>query len=343
MANPITRPIRVGIVGLGFMGRTHLAAYDAARQAGRANELVAVADRNAARRGGDLSGGGNIDTGAASFDPAHVRGYERPEDLLADPEVDLVSLCTPTDTHVDLALAAIEAGKHVLVEKPVALTSAEVARLADAARGAGTLCMPAMCIRFWPGWSWLRETIERGDLGALRGVSLRRLGSKPDWSSGFYGDVARTGGALFDLHVHDADLALACFGAPAAITATGDRDHVNVLWHFPGGPRVAIEGGWDHDPAFGFEMGFRAVFERGTAEYDLRRDDPLVIHAAGESAPVEIEAATGYDLEVQALLESIARGDDAPPVTVDDALAVTRVLEATAASLDGAGRRVSLE
>jgi len=100
----------VGVIGLGFMGRTHVAAYRAAEASGHANRLVAVCDADEARRRGEGDAGGNLATGAGStriFDPAEVKGYAAPEELLADPRVELVSICTPTDTHVDLAIAAL--------------------------------------------------------------------------------------------------------------------------------------------------------------------------------------------------------------------------------------------
>jgi predicted dehydrogenase len=115
-----------------------------------------------------------------------------------------VSICTPTDSHIELAMTALAAGRHVLVEKPVALRSAEVARLAQAAAPAGRVCMPAMCMRFWPGWEWLKERIEAGEFGRVRSATFQRVGAPPDWSA-FYGDYARSGGPLHDLHIHDAD------------------------------------------------------------------------------------------------------------------------------------------
>ena len=105
------------------MGATHIAAFASANSAEFANELVAVCDRKASRRAGELGDvGGNLDTAgreSRAFDPSRVRGYERPEDLIADPNVDLISVCTRTDTHVDLCIRAMEAGKHVIVEKPL--------------------------------------------------------------------------------------------------------------------------------------------------------------------------------------------------------------------------------
>ncbi|MEL7239210.1 MAG: Gfo/Idh/MocA family oxidoreductase, partial [Planctomycetota bacterium] len=125
--------LRVGVIGLGFMGATHCAAY---RQASGLCELVAVCDPKASRRGGQLGDvGGNLDGGqaTAAFDAGQVHGYETPAELLADGDIDLVSICTRTDTHVELACAAMHAGKHVLVEKPVALTTADVQKVADVA------------------------------------------------------------------------------------------------------------------------------------------------------------------------------------------------------------------
>src|SRR5688572_1944202 len=155
---PPPSPLNIGILGLGFMGRIHIQAYQAAQRDGFPCRLLAVADPNPDRRAGHPPAVGNLGGPAPErlFDPSQVRGYSTPEELLADRDVQLVSICTYTDSHVDLALKALAAGKHVLLEKPVALRSAEVKRLADTARSAKTICMPAMCMRFWPGWDWLK-------------------------------------------------------------------------------------------------------------------------------------------------------------------------------------------
>jgi len=114
--------IRVGVIGLGFMGATHIAAYQAAQRDAYPCMLAAVCDRNASRRQGELwDVGGNaisdVSARTPAFDPSSARGYERAEDLINDPQIDLVSICTRTDTHVELAARALRAGKHVLVEK----------------------------------------------------------------------------------------------------------------------------------------------------------------------------------------------------------------------------------
>lgn len=332
------REIGVGVVGLGFMGRMHVEAYRAAAAAGHANRLVAVADGDPARLTGEPASGGNLGEAGVErlFDPDQVRVTTSVEELLADGEVELVSICTPTDTHVDLAEVALAAGKHVLLEKPVALDVASVERLAAVAGKAPGACVPAMCLRFWPAWSWLERAIAKGELGTLRSLTLTRLGTRPAWNPGFYGDPARSGGALFDLHVHDADFVRWALGPPSAVTSTGDRDHLTTLYRYEeqGAPvHVTAEGGWDQAAGFAFRMAYVAMFEGGTADYLLGRDPELLLARDGRSSAVELPALTGYDGEVRHVLDALARGR-APGPTLAEALALTRMLEAEARSLE---------
>lgn len=335
--------VGVGVIGLGFMGRTHVACYRDARDAGLPCRLVAVADRDRERRSGGGSAAGNISTGAQAerlFDPAEVRGYADAPDLLADDAVDLVSVCTPTHTHVELALAAIAAGKHVLIEKPLAVSSAEARRVADAARDANVIAMPGMCIRFWPAYAWVRRAIESGEFGPVRSATFHRLGSAPDWSD-FYRDPARSGGALFDLHIHDADFILSCFGRPDEVVSVGTLEHATTVYRYADGPGMAVaEGGWGHDPGFGFRMRFVVRFEAATVEFDLARDPQLVVHRGGRSEPVEVEPITGYDAEIRHSVRCVAEGRT-PQVSCDDAVASLELLEAERRSLES-GRPVTL-
>jgi predicted dehydrogenase len=332
---PRKGPLRVGVIGLGFMGRVHVAAYRAADAAGLKNRLVAVSDPDPARRAGRVPATGNLPLGespARLFDPREVDGHDKPEDLLARKDIDLVSICTWTESHVDLALAALAAGKHVLVEKPVALRERTAARLAAAARASTTLCMPAMCMRFWPGWSLLREALGDGRWGAARSAVFRRLGSRPPWAAGFYGDGERSGGALFDLHVHDADLVRWLFGPPHSVQSAGTPDHLTTLYRYdtPGPLHVAAEAGWDHDAAFPFRMAYTVVFERATADFDSSREPALRLFCEGRESVVELPEGTGYDGEVRHLLSAISRDARSGGllVTCDDAEAVTRLLAA---------------
>ncbi len=329
-------PIGVGVVGLGFMGQTHVKAYQRLAGENAKCRLVAVADQDPDRRAGKVVQAGNIDAGGTDelFDPREVRGYEDAASLLNDDEVDLVSICTPTDTHVDIAIRALNAGKHVLVEKPVAIRLADVERLAQAARDADTLCMPAMCIRFWPAWRWIKDRIDDGEFGKLISMSLTRLGSTPDWAPAFYNDPSRCGGALFDLHIHDTDFVYWCLGMPRAVLAAGDRTQMSTTYVFEDGPGpIVAEGGWKQQPAFGYRMRYAINFERATADFELGREAELLMHTEQGSRVIELSSANGWDLEIEHLVERIRSGGDLD-ATMDDAVAVTRILEGEAHSLE---------
>jgi len=322
------------------MGATHVGAFKSANEAGFGNDLVAVCDRKPSRRAGELGDvGGNIDTAgreSRAFDPARVRGYERPEDLIADPNVDLVSVCTRTDSHVELCIRAMEAGKHVIVEKPVALTSADVRRVAGVARATGRTCMPAMCLRFWPAWRWLRDAIVDRRFGACHSATFQRLAPTPGWSRGFFSDGALSGGALIDLHIHDADFVRYCFGDVASVSTIGRMgrgalDHVTTLYRFAGGgvpQHVVAEGGWDHHVGFTYRMRSIAIFDEATVEYDQLRTPQLLVCRNGKAEPVETSPLTGYDLQTRALLAALSGKPHDPLPTLEEAVAVTELLEA---------------
>jgi predicted dehydrogenase len=340
-------PINIAVLGLGFMGQTHLRAYAAARALGYDCRVVAVADRSPERLTGLSASAGNLAYGVAAdrlFDPKTTRTYTDPDELFADPSVDLLSICTHTDTHALYAISALKAGKHVLCEKPIALDPVDVRSVAEAAYRYNRLCMPAMCMRFWPGWSWLKARVDDHTLGNLRSLTLQRLSSPPDWGTDFYRNTARSGGALADLHIHDADFIYHLLGKPEEVTSTGTLMHISTLYRYPeSGSRhypahVLAEGAQDYAPGFGFKMRYVAAFDRATADFDIARPDPLLLCKDGASDPVDLsnEPPTGYVGQVCHLLEAIAQGrsNDQLRAPIDDAIAVSRLLEAERESIE---------
>lgn len=331
--------IRVGVVGLGFMGRTHIAAYEGAHAAGFANRLVAVADTNPERRSGRTAPDGNLTQGDVTkplFDTTSVKCYATAAELIADPEIDLVSICTHTDTHVDFATAAITAGKHVLVEKPVGVDAETIKPLAALVRRKKRLlCMPALCIRFWPAYAWLKQRIDDGAFGKVRSAVFQRLGTHPKWGGGFYSDPTRSGGALVDLHLHDVDFLRYALGDPSAVTSTGSLDHVTSLFHYETGPEhVVAEGAWDHHTGFQFRMRFIVVFEHATVDFDFGRAPSLLLIKDGKSEAVEIDGLSGYDVEIRYLLTAIRDKRKDILSTVQGAYDTARLLDAERKSLE---------
>jgi predicted dehydrogenase len=330
------KPVGIGIIGMGFMGQTHARAYLGAIEAGSNARLVGVCDRDADRRSGIASDVGNIKSGDAPeriFDEGTVTGYDDAGALLGDDGVDLVSICTPTDSHVDLAIRALEAGKHVLVEKPVGTRLADIERLIEAAEKTDRLCVPAMCMRHWPGWSELKQIVDSGRHGRVRHARFDRLGSMPAWGAEFYNDLDRSGGAIFDLHVHDADMVLWLFGAPESVSSAGDHRHVSSQYRFRDGPAVGTTGGWLSDRSFPFSMRFLIEFERAVLTFDAGADEPLTLHAEGNATRPKVESGTGYDHQARAVIAA-ARGGTHQLPGLRDAFSVTRLILAEQQSAD---------
>ena len=174
------KKVNVAVVGLGFMGVTHIKAYLQLKAA----RIVAVCDSVRLPVNGVLAGvAGNV-TGSGDLDLGRkLKVYRALAEVLADPEVDLVDLCVPTPLHPAQAIAALKAGKHVLCEKPLALNSAEARKIVRAAQSAAGFFMPAMCMRFWPGWSWLKQVVDEKPYGQIQAARFRRQGDRMDLES----------------------------------------------------------------------------------------------------------------------------------------------------------------
>jgi predicted dehydrogenase len=332
----------VGVIGLGFMGATHVRAIAAAAHT-RNCRLIAVFDRGAGKtvKSPDHDSQASLTSNQVEI-AENVRMEATALDVLSADDVDAVHVCTHTDSHVELALAALHHGKHVLVEKPVALRVDDVERLAHAAVTSRLRCMPAMCMRFWPGWSWLKQRVDAGDLGAVRSAVFRRTTTAPTWGHHFYADLQRCGGALFDLHVHDVDLIYWLFGDPTAVSAHGTRRHLTAAYEFEAGPdHVTAEASWDRAAGSQFFMGYEVEFEHATAQFDLHRDSSLQVASDGRIEDVSLDDRSGYELEVAHFHDAIADPAMALGATIADAVMTTRVLEAEARSLDS-GQRVTI-
>ncbi|HRF60997.1 MAG TPA: Gfo/Idh/MocA family oxidoreductase [Fimbriimonadaceae bacterium] len=272
--------VRVAIVGCGFMGRMHANVYGLLDRA----TLVSVADRKPEK--------------AAKFAAEFgVPARTDVADVLASDAIDAVDICLPTHLHADASIHAMEAGKHVFCEKPMALTVDEADRMIDAAAANGVGLMIGHCIRFWPEYALLKQFVDDGSLGKLVSLNLTRYGEFPSWSTdNWLADPALSGGGVLDMHIHDTDFALYLLGKPEEIVSHGTVDargpsHAFTTLQFPGCV-VHLEGGWNLPTKTPFKMAFRAIFERGAAIMD---GGPLVVYRDG----AEPETPTFAKMEAQ--------------------------------------------
>jgi len=332
--------MKIAVVGLGFMGSTHLKALKNIPQA----ELAAVVSDDPKKLSGDLSAiQGNIGGPGESFDFSAVRKYRKVEEALADPDIDAVDLCLPTYLHAPVAIQALEAGKHVLVEKPMALDGAECDRMVSAASKAGRVLMVAQVLRFWPDYLTLMEMHRNGQLGAVRSAVFRRRCAAPAWGK-WLQDPAKGGGGVFDLLIHDVDMCVHVFGVPDSVSATGyvdlpkGIDLITAQLHYPGIGSVIVTGGWHHPKAYPFSMEYTVSGDGGTLEYSSAGRRPTFYSADGDSHEPLLPAKDGFQGELEYFVECASSGrmpESCPPQQSATAVKLThRMVEARASQGD---------
>lgn len=261
--------VGLGIVGVGFMGMIH---YLASRNLSD-GRVVAICSRDAKKRAGDWTGiRGNFGPPGTQMDLSGVAAYAGVDELLADTNVGLVDLCVPSDEHATLAIRALEAGKHVLVEKPIALTVAEADAMLAAARKSGKLLMVAHVLPFFPEFAYALDAVQSGRYGRLLAVHLNRVISKPDWSGGI-ADADRSGGPALDLHIHDTHYLVQMCGVPRSVQARGVIDggavvHLTTQYVYEGTePAVSAISGAISQAGRPFSHGFEIYLERATLSF----------------------------------------------------------------------------
>jgi predicted dehydrogenase len=322
--------MKVGLIGLGAMGRMH---FDCWRKSGAA-QLAAISDRDPRKLAGDF-GARNFNIGdqrAEKIDLSSYRLHSEFDQLIADPAVELVDICLPTPFHAPLSIAALRAGKHVFCEKPMSLKLDECAAMQAAARESGRQIMIGHCLRYWPHYTKAKELLASGEFGRAVYARFYRSSAMPVWSSGGWLQKAAESGGVLDMHIHDIDVALWWFGHPASIATTGIvRDGLPLVmdstWKTAEGATLQLHGGWDANGG-AFRHAFTLVMESGTLEYDLAHAEPaLRLHRKGETTVVPIDAHDAYQAELDDFAAACAAGRPARVSPGDSQVAVEVGLE----------------
>lgn len=305
--------------------------------------IVALCNPSGKHLNGDFSGvHGNVGTAdAVRLDMAGVGAYRDFDEFLRHPGLDLVDICSPTQAHAEQSIRALAAGRHVLCEKPAARTAAEALKVVHAARESGRYYMPAMCLRFWPEWAWLKDAVQSARYGKVLAARFRRVAQPPGWGHGHFHDGKKSGGALLDLHIHDVDFISHCFGMPSRVYAqgyskfSGAIDHVVAQYEFASGAIVHAEGAWAMTTGFGFSMSYTVNFERATADYDgARAGQTLKVFEEGREAQTPaFSEMDGYTGELTHMVNSIRDGRAPTVATPEDGFRSISLCEAEELSI----------
>ena len=315
--------MRIGIVGTGTMAEVHATAWHTigAKIAGCISSTPAQSE---------------------AFGQRHsIRSFAEYAQLLAN--VDIVDICTPTATHKSLVLAAAKAGKHVICEKPIALTVADAQAMIESCRDVRFFV--GMVLRFFPQYRAAKQLIAAGRIGKPGVLRLKRVSYVPKNPEAWYFNEALSGGMVVDLMIHDFDYARWLAGEVERVYAlktqadSGSAQYVQTILRLKSGAIALIEGGWTYPPGV-FRTALDLSGTDGLIEWNSDQPSPLLTffpptteEAASVGLPTSGLADDPFAAELRHAYQCIQ--DGAPfEVTAEDALEALRISLAVRKSLD---------
>jgi predicted dehydrogenase len=319
----------VALLGAGFMASTHAAVYAELRDRADVKVVCAL----------------EADRAAALAEPLAAEVTGDWEAALATPGVDAVDVCLPTPLHRPVAERALGAGKHVLLEKPIALTLDDADAIGAAAEASGRVLMLGHVLRFVPEVAELRRVLGSGELGRALAATAIRLSPPPDWND-WMRDPARSGGTLVDMAIHDFDVLGALLGPARQVTAraVADGTHASALVEHDRGEGT-VEASHAMPSSYPFTAGLRVLCERGVLEHrfvagagDEVADSDVVsvlgIHPSAGEARRFSAPGDPWRLQIEHFLACARDGTAPADGTFDQARAALAVALAARRSLE---------
>ena len=315
--------IKVALIGIGGMGGVHFNAYKTIEGC----EVVAVADVR-------------VDMAKEKVAGTNAKVYQDIDTLLANETVDMIDICTPSYMHTELSVKALEAGCHVLCEKPMSISTEDTSRVIETAKRVGKSFMTAHVVRFMAPYVYLRSIVDSGELGKPVHIAMNRYSSIPRWSwEDWMRDVKKSGGTPIDLSIHDLDFARDTFGEPKSVSGVYKRlnndnnDYIvsNLVYD---GFSITATGTW-FNAEISFNASYYAVFERGVVELrggKVYKNGELVDldvkeEAVSENTGINISRADGYAAEIAYFVDCISRGVSPDRVTPESSEASVKLVE----------------
>ncbi|MFK7693986.1 Gfo/Idh/MocA family protein [Paenibacillus sp. HJGM_3] len=339
--------LKVGLVGLGFMGRAHLKNYVRLQEEGFPIQVTAICDTDSRKFQGYFTEG-NMQVASTEFDFSGYAQYTDYSRMLQEEELDFVDIALPTFLHKSTAIAALRRGLHVMCEKPMALNTQEGREMIEAAEQAGKKLMIAQCLRFWPEYEYLKETVESGRYGKVLAASFFRGGNPPKWTHEDWMVLEdKSGGGMMDLHIHDIDMVNWLFGKPESVTTLARHvlpgsayDIISTNYKYPDHKVVNCQVDRVLHGDFGFEMSFRVNFEGGNLVFEKRglKDYPK----DGKGFSPELSADTGYYREIRYFAEAVMNDTPIEKSAPEDTWVSLQIAEAEKLSAESDGASVSV-
>lgn len=300
--------MKVAVLGCGGMGAIHAGVY-----ASLANvQLTAVCDANR-----QLADALAVQTGAAP--------YYSFSDMLDHAEFDAISIALPTYLHKEYTLQAAKARKHIICEKPIALTLEDAQEMMSVCEENGVRLFVGHVVRFFPDYNHLKQTLDSGKLGRPGVAHASRIGGHP---GSWFADENLSGGVIVDLMIHDLDFLRSCFGEVEslyALSATKEGlDYALVTLRFENGAIANVEANWGYPGPFHTKA--EIAGSAGIVRANSLKSSSLQLVKKGTSSDttgtVVIPGSPGYrnpyELQLEHFIGCIEDGSEAI-VTAEDA------------------------
>ena len=252
--------------------------------------------------------------------------------IISRGDIDAVLIATPNYTHKDIAVEAARAGKHIFLEKPIALSVRDGLEIVREAERAGVKLMIGHCLRFWPEYVKVREAVISNAIGEPRIVRAYRLSSFPTWA-GWHRFKDLSGGVVIDLMIHDLDFLRWCLGevdevfgytAKFSETSIDNMDHAMSILRFKGGAIAYVEASWSFSRSFPFTTYLEVAGTKGLLTIDNRSTWTVSVFRDNTQESLAPMDRSAYFSELKSFIEWIQSGVK-PPIEPMDAVEAIRI------------------
>ncbi len=305
--------LRVSILGAGYMGRVHSESWSKLDYV----KIIKIYSRTL-NKAKELASKFNAEA-TCNLDEA-----------IMNERIDIVDICLPTFMHKEVAIKALRANKHVLLEKPIALSLEDARAIINEAKKAKGKFMVAHCLRFFPEYSIIKKIVDKGTIGEPLIARAIRIGSYPTWgSNNWFSDLSKSGGVAIDLIIHDLDYLRWIFNSEVkeVYAKINDKDegyvrkgyHVMALLKFENGKLAYVEGSWAQPPTYPFTMGLELIGSHGSIIYNSSLIGRTVkVFKEKDMMEIQVSEESGYDIQIKRFAEAILNNLE-PPIKPEDA------------------------
>ena len=303
--------MKVGIAGCGFMGEVHAEGYKQLDDV----QIYAAAEKNESK----------LEQFSQKYRP--VKKYRDVMEMVMDEEIDVIDICLPTPFHREPTISALKQNKHVLLEKPIALTMEDALAIKQAAEASKGKLMVAHVLRFWAQYSVIRKALEQKQLGNIKEIYASRFNELPLWSEGTWiMEESQSGGLVIDLMIHDIDFVMWNLGKVKRVWSKGIPNeknfHIQVMavLEFENGAMAYIEGGYLNPQGAGLSSQMRIYGDKALLEMYSHEDRIRLTEVGGAKKKLEVPSIDGYFEEIAYFMDCIKQDKEPSVITVDEAI-----------------------